>query len=681
MKWQWKVTLAVGFAALAIVGLIHWRGSSAAMADAQARLAKQAESQLENGRQLANLKIESLKSELVRLASHYHAGLLTAGAGSGFDIVALLQPHDAQTWIANWTAKTRSLDPAAYPTGFEQTLLKSLPYANVKDGQTYFVRLTAMNGDPIYAVLCRVEMADPNETAKASLPETPVGKRTNQAMVVGLMSQPPLASVFEEAPPAHFSEYLLDERGYINAHTDKSYWGALFSEDSLVQEVLRERRPAGTGRFTDLDNVPILGVYRRIAGSNLIAAVTVQTHAFEAEALAHSQSVLRFGLILALLLSVATYMAMGQVSVPQVVVEKTPVASAPLPVAAAPLPLAAQVREDRFLYSKLSEMLKEPLAAILSHVQLAKKQKDLGQVRDHAKEIEAETRRLRLFADELRWLSGQTLVVKTTVCVSDVLQKILRDLRPTLRELEVELDTSIAPHLHSTGSEEAFAVLLRASLQNAVESVRWIASRKISVHLGAVGGELRLQVIDSGGALALHDAAFEVRERLQQRLSEELAGSVTFSVENGQSVVTLKVPQVASDAPAVAVTETLGGRLPLSTEEAAFLPKTPTEQETQGLQRESLEVAAKRGLAEQVASRIKELDKTEKEIHFQSAIGLRVNESWLGEDEDDEQVSWKPLTKMSTATVEAEPVREESTLEMTADGGFVVQIRKPKKRS
>lgn len=285
-KIQWKVTLLVALAIVGTVSAVVWKTRTLLVRDRLNFMADASMKEVAPLKRLVQDRMEDHKAKLVKFA----ATRATQGAGrvknfSDYDVVALVQPSQDAQWAPAWIEKSPSIKTDLWPAGYDLTLLKSLPYAKVRDGEVMWSRLSDRQGSPVYAVLISVEIQN-NSAAQANvaadggaLPDSTdytaaqagLGRR---AFVVGFATQDPVADLTEDYIGSINNVFLVDDKGYVAAHVNKAYLGALFTEDPIVKEIVSTKKTAASGNYEDLESRAVLGHFERIDRTNLYAVIT-----------------------------------------------------------------------------------------------------------------------------------------------------------------------------------------------------------------------------------------------------------------------------------------------------------------------------------------------------------------------------------------------------------------------
>jgi len=329
MQIQWKVILVVFLAIVGITSAAVWKTRALVTEDKINSLTDSNIKQIAPLRKLVETKLEDEKETLIGFASQAvtlraidSRAKGNAFAFGDFDIVSLVVPNDSGSWTPSWIEHNPALATGGaedrFPNGYDLTLLKSLSYSKLKNGEVIWTRLSDRQGLPIYAVMMSVEVLSDVRGTKNSvgnsaianskselksdsaLPETTEygrasestsasgsssvsgngargtshGDSGTQAVVVGFATGNPLASVTEDYIGSTHAVYLVDERGYVASHNNRGYLGALFSEDPVAKEIIKSQKSEGTGRFEDLESQHVLSHYERIDGTNLYAVIS-----------------------------------------------------------------------------------------------------------------------------------------------------------------------------------------------------------------------------------------------------------------------------------------------------------------------------------------------------------------------------------------------------------------------
>jgi signal transduction histidine kinase len=285
MQIQWKVTLVVLLTLVGTVSAVIWKTQGLLLEDKTAFLNDSAIKQIAPMKRLVQERLDGEKEKLIRFAgSRATTGSARARLFGDFEVISLVQAGVGGQWTPAWVEKGTLSKPERWPNGHELTLLKSLPYARVKDGEETWVRVSDAQGSPLFAFMVSVEIQSnvtPTEAADAA--QLPEGAEPNElapagsgkkAIIVGFLANNPLATVSEDFIGALNTVYVVDDRGYVASHVNKGYLGALFTEDSMVKDIIKSQKSSATGRFDDIESHAVIGHFERIDRTNLYAIVS-----------------------------------------------------------------------------------------------------------------------------------------------------------------------------------------------------------------------------------------------------------------------------------------------------------------------------------------------------------------------------------------------------------------------
>jgi signal transduction histidine kinase len=602
IRWpiQVKLVALVLIALVATVSAVIWKTQSLVLDDKIGFITDSNVKQMAPLRKLVELRLNEEKDQLLQLAVNRGSNT-TASKNLNFgtfDVVSLMQPQagEANQWAPSWTEHSATARPERWPAGFDLTLLKSLAYSRVKNGEVLWYRLSDRQGLPIYAMMISVEVpraggdgltGAASESAQLGQNESPLPETTadnsatakgkgatsigqaqsasggQKAVLVGFASGNPLATLTEEFVGSINGVFIVDDKGYVAAHNNRAFLGALFSEDPLVQEIMKTQKAEGGGRFEDLESQKILAHYERIDGSNLYAVITTpmamatgfaDTH-FRMALIAATAAGL-MALLLAWLvgqnlsdafarlsLAVQNVIRGGSPSNFQVIhtpdemgdlstqiaeafrvvsneqppsqdavlsaaedadslQEDGPSKKQPPPTLARTthLTLASDLRASEFFKEGVEEIIKQPLMAILGHVQLTRAKSEDADVRSHVDSIERE---VRLISDSLTRLAefGQSIGPvdeSDQMHLDQVVREAADQFEPELVADGGQLVLQIATVPPISGSATQIRAAVLHILENAREALHQRKNRKVTVALRDEAAHLVLEISDTG---------------------------------------------------------------------------------------------------------------------------------------------------------------------------------------
>lgn len=246
------------------------------MADANAK-------QVAPLRRVVQGRLQQDRTRLIQFAATRSTlGPGRARAYGDFALVAMVIPSQGGQWTVQWTEKGplyTALQAGQHMLTYEQeiTLLRSLPYDRIREGDIHWQRLSDANGRPLWSMAVAVEtQAAPSGTtpANASLPEgtdyqtVQVGTG-GKAVVVGFFGRNPLLAATEDFIGSTSTAFVIDSRGYAASHSNKAMIGALLKDDPSVKEVFSARSSAGATRYNNAQGTTVFSAFEQVDRANL----------------------------------------------------------------------------------------------------------------------------------------------------------------------------------------------------------------------------------------------------------------------------------------------------------------------------------------------------------------------------------------------------------------------------
>lgn len=240
-------------------------------------------------RRVIQLRLEQDKSRLIQFAATRSAlGPGRSRVFGDFALVSLLTPGPGGQWGLSWIEKGplySQLQGAQVSISADQeiTLLKSLPYDRIREGDIHWQRLSDSSGRPIWALAVSVETQSAGSNAvnpsQAALPEgtdyqsVQVGTG-GRAVVVGFFGRNPLLSATEDFIGSSSMAFVIDSRGYAATHSNKMMVGSMLKDDPAVKEVFSARASAGTTRSTNPQGNKVFSAFEQVDRANLYVVMS-----------------------------------------------------------------------------------------------------------------------------------------------------------------------------------------------------------------------------------------------------------------------------------------------------------------------------------------------------------------------------------------------------------------------
>lgn len=379
--------------------------------------------------QVMSEKVNGLISKLAIFASNYES--LSANQKKQAELNSVLFAqyenfyHISSIKISDksvlWQVSNDLSSANTWPIGYAGTLIPNLALNKSSQDGLYFQRLSAPDGKPVFAMIIQAQL----QKSGSSTGEV------EKIALVGIVKPSIFEDVVTNYKAALNTAFLVDESGFVYAHPEDSLLGQSLIKNSLVNEIRSKAKPAGAGdSFKDSKGIEIAGGYEKVGSTNLYAVITTpRKEAFRAAnelfktLIVIGAGVLIVGMVLSFMFAqlitsplkklknVAAEIGSGNFDVPVEVVSKDEVGD--LASSISQMAVSLVERDEALESSKMALLqsekmsafgqlsagiaheVKNPLAGILGHAQLAKSKIKSDDILKHIEVIESETRRTK----------------------------------------------------------------------------------------------------------------------------------------------------------------------------------------------------------------------------------------------------------------------------------------------
>ncbi len=516
MQTQWKVVLLILLVVAGTLAALVWRTQNLILEDKLNFVNDAATKQIAPVRKLVQMRMDDVKDKLIQFTLQREStGAPNPQLLNTFQVISLVTSADNTTWNPLWLEKVSGLNPEGWPSGHEMTLLKSLPFAKVIDGEVTWVRKSDAKGKPVFAVMVSVEIRAPTPLAAPSgLPDStnyPAVPTAKKGIVVGFTSESPIAFAVDDFKGSTSNVYVIDQQGFVAAHTDRASVGRTFAEDPIVQEIHQNPPRSGYGQFLDFNGQSVLGHYEPIEHTNL----TVITTTSLATALDVQRSYLRVAgvvglgsVIVALLLTLV--LLRGSADDAKFNPDETVIRGPNVvPVLTPPLVKSALTEQLHNLSSLstgngtrlakgVTDQVRSQISAILGHVQLAQSKSLDGEVKEHARAIEREARRAGEVIEKIMKLTETGAQELAPVSLNLLAEEVLGSVEKNfaLKGIKIHKNLTTTETLQLDASQIQTALL--NILTNAAEAMANRPIKDLHLSLTQEGPRAKLVIKDTG---------------------------------------------------------------------------------------------------------------------------------------------------------------------------------------
>jgi signal transduction histidine kinase len=461
-----------------------------------------------------------------------------------FAMVAMLMPTTGGQWTLSWIEKgplytELQSDKVMISQDQELSLLRSIPFDRIREGDLHWQRLSDSSGRPVWSMAVSVETqtaAAGSTPTTSALPEgtdyqsVQVGTG-GRAVVVGFFGRNPLLSATEDFIGSSSTAFVIDSRGYAATHSNKVMIGALLKDDPSVKEVFSARSSAGATRYQTAAGAEIFSAFEQVDRSNLyVVMATADTvsgvagQSFGKTAIMTGALAIAVGLILVFAwggqLIPRVGSAAGRISKDEIIPVNEYLAETfgRPEVLEMPVDLTKQKRwnsiavaQEKSAYTLklvegLEKTMREPLLAAMAHIQLLKsKAKDspnpdlMLEISDHVSSVDRDLRRAKELIDHLASLANVSPPGENEkVELQSVVQSVMDSQQAKLEEEGIKLTLKLAavPFVH--GREDSVRNAVNEILVNARRALSGRSAKAFSVKLEDGGESLMLTISDNG---------------------------------------------------------------------------------------------------------------------------------------------------------------------------------------
>ncbi|MCB0393986.1 MAG: HAMP domain-containing protein, partial [Bdellovibrionales bacterium] len=171
-------------------------------------------------------------------------------------------------WQMDWTETKPSL---FWPDGTETYLLKDVKSAAVESNRIYIFESHSPDNKPLFAVAMKIQFGESGKEG------------SSERVVVGIVPPDYFADLVSGYKGDLNSVYVINDSGWTVAHPDDSQVGTRIEGDPISNEVSQKNRRSGAGTYVNSSRNEIIGSFNEVPGANLVVVATTPTReAFQA---------------------------------------------------------------------------------------------------------------------------------------------------------------------------------------------------------------------------------------------------------------------------------------------------------------------------------------------------------------------------------------------------------------
>jgi signal transduction histidine kinase len=360
---------------------------------------------------------------------------------------------------------------------------------------------------------------------------------STKAWVVGLLPENIFNDLFKDFATGLDTGFLIDDEGLVIGGSNIQYRWQNLSRHPVVEEALKNRGPSGAGDFTDLDGRQIIGSFNAVPAVNLTAVVTTpRDKAFEA-AEDMTRNIIFIGVII-LVLALATaillsnYMTAplsrlasltskigaGEFHVDLEVTTNDEIGDLTqsfkkmgqglldrdeaLSQAQSALIQSEKMGAFGQISAGIAHEVKNPLAGILGHAQLAIGKAESPEIKKHLEVIEKETRRCKQIVENLMKFARQEKADLISTDLGQVVQDTINlvDHQLSLSGCKIFKDLKPCPMVFANANQ--LQQVLLNLMVNASHAMEKSERKDVTVRVLQVGKKAQIQIEDTGSGIS-----------------------------------------------------------------------------------------------------------------------------------------------------------------------------------
>lgn len=450
-----------------------------------------------------------------------------------FFVVGVFARGTDGKWAPKWITKNQKSAAKDWPAGYDQTVASSINMDATAEGGVFLTRLSQPSGLPAFGISYLADLTQA-QAQDASVTGSAQGEKV---ILVGVMSNTAFEDIVRDYKGTLTEVAVLDQRGFVYAHPRPQLMGSNLEAHPMVEDYRRSRRDASVGEFVDPDGAAIIGSYQKVKNTNLyVTSSTPMDEAFRAardltrQVVVFGLGFVILGLVMAIIFAsrittpiaklqeIASKIGAGDFTVPVDVKSSDEVGD--LAESIAQMKTGLIERDEKLEHSKaaliqsekmsafgqlsagIAHEVKNPLAGILGHAQLAKsKAAGNEDLRKHLDMIEKETRRTKEIIEGLMKFARAEKAELVPTNMYDAVMAGVDLVEHQLNLQGVKIFRKLNPvPLVNANANQLQQVFLNI-MMNAGHSMEKSDTKELTVHLDQIEKAVRIRIQDTGSGM------------------------------------------------------------------------------------------------------------------------------------------------------------------------------------
>ncbi len=446
-------------------------------------------------------------------------------------LLVSLQSMKGGDWITDWTQINDKRAAAKWPTSLPETLIRSLQYED-QPGVTFVQRIADGDGSPLFALTMFAEVKAPDSN------------KIQKNIVIGFVEKDFLADAVVEYKGDLNTVFILDKDGYVVSHPETDEIGKILNDDPVTNEIVQQKRQSATGEYKAKNGDSIVASYQSIAQTNLLSVATTPMVSAMKAARDLMLTIFIFGLGFLIIGLVLAFVISSKITNPIGELQRSAAQigsgdfKAPVNISTGDevgelaksidkMRISLIERDEQIESSKIALVqsekmsafgqlsagiaheVKNPLAGILGHAQLAKSKVKDADIIKHMSVIEKEARRTKEIVENLMRFARAE---KPEMVPTDIHETVSRTVDLVDHQLSL-MGVKLFKHLDSVpqvmaNGNQIQQVLLNL-MMNAGHAMEETKVKEIHVYTEDKGDIVQIRVMDTGKGMTP-----EVKKRL-----------------------------------------------------------------------------------------------------------------------------------------------------------------------
>ncbi len=382
-------------------------------------------------------------------------------------------------------------------------------------------------------------------------------------VIVGLLQSNFLQKFIDRQQGFMAELAVVNTDGVALAHSTAEYVGTSLKNDPIVQDILNQGLPNGSGTYENAKGDLLQSHFEQVSASNLYLISNIALSVLNGERINTIFQISLMGLGFLLLLVGVLYVLIpkNKIAADNRDLNEPVVINPMLTAMSTPgISMGSEERLQVFqqVASSLAHELNPKLNSLFYHVQLLKKNlENSDKAKEYTTSIESQVRAQKALVGKLMGFAGEDKLKIEECQLEEVVTKALKSVEGKILQKKIQVQKHFMTKPSFQMSKDQVQKILEAVLMNAVESMERVARKEISVSVMQQNEMVFLQVQDTGEGIPadkikkIFDPFYTSKPTIKHAglglstalgLVKEMNGDIEVTSEVGKgSIVTIKL--------------------------------------------------------------------------------------------------------------------------------------------